>query len=109
MAVEAHLNAILRCYTRETSVPVSAGQLSLTAGGSTATAVVQHASRTGLHLFNDVLVDGVAPAPEEPCVVRCLGSVEFLAHPTTPGRCTWTTASICAQLLQRMRPSSLGG
>ncbi|TCM50052.1 siderophore synthetase component [Kribbella sp. VKM Ac-2568] len=72
MAVEAHLNAILRCYTRETSVPVSAGQLSLTAGGSTVTAVVQHASRTGLHLFTDVLVDGVAPAPEE--LVRLLSA-----------------------------------
>ncbi|QNE22395.1 siderophore synthetase [Kribbella qitaiheensis] len=68
VAVEAHLNAILRCYTRERSVPVAAGPLDLGVGG--VTAFVQHASRTGLHQFTDVLVDGEAVAPEE--LVRLL-------------------------------------
>ncbi|MEV5964419.1 IucA/IucC family protein [Kribbella sp. NPDC051952] len=69
-AVSAHLNAILRCYTRETSVPVSVGPLTLKVGNSTVTARVEHASRTGLHQFADVLVDGVPTAPED--LVRLL-------------------------------------
>jgi siderophore synthetase component len=70
VAVEAHLNAILRCYTREMSVPVAAGPLELGVGG--VTAFVQHASRTGLHQFTDVLVDGAAVAPEQ--LVRLLSA-----------------------------------
>jgi siderophore synthetase component len=70
VAVEAHLNAILRCYTREMSVPVAAGPLDLGVGG--VTAFVQHASRTGLHQFTDVLVDGSPVAPEE--LVRLLSA-----------------------------------
>ncbi len=70
VAVEAHLNAILRCYTRERSVQVSPGPLDLGVGG--VTAVVQHASRTGLHQFTDVLVDGAPVAPED--LVRLLSS-----------------------------------
>jgi siderophore synthetase component len=64
VAVEAHLNAILRCYTRETSVPVTAGTLTLAVGSSTLTATVLHASRTGLHSFAEVRVDGVSVSPE---------------------------------------------
>jgi siderophore synthetase component len=70
VAVEAHLNAILRCYTRERSVQVSPGPLDLGIGG--VTAVVQHASRTGLHQFTDVLVDGAPIAPED--LVRLLSA-----------------------------------
>ncbi|GAB2640938.1 IucA/IucC family protein [Kribbella swartbergensis] len=69
-AIAAHLNAILRCYTRETPVPVEGGPLSFQVGDSTVTARVEHASRTGLHEFTDVLVDGVPPAPED--LVRLL-------------------------------------
>ena len=69
-AVSAHLNAILRCYTRESSIPVAAGPLSFAAGCSSVTANVVHASPTGLHVFTDVLVDGLAPAPEN--LVRLL-------------------------------------
>ncbi|WP_328999139.1 siderophore synthetase [Kribbella sp. NBC_00709] len=72
IAVAAHLNAILRCYTRETSVPVTVGPLSLPVGSSTVTARVEHASRTGLHQFTDVLVDGVPAVPEE--LVRLLSA-----------------------------------
>ncbi|WP_433168744.1 IucA/IucC family protein [Kribbella sp. CA-247076] len=85
-AVAAHLNAILRCYTRESAVPVAVGPLTFEAGGSTVTARVEHASRTGLHQFTDVLVDGVPPAPEE--LVRVLsagadaGEIEDLAART---------------------------
>jgi siderophore synthetase component len=64
VAVVAHLNAILRCYTRETSVPVTAGPLTLAVGSSTLTATVLHASRTGLHSFAEVRVDGVSVSPE---------------------------------------------
>ncbi|GAA0954994.1 IucA/IucC family protein [Kribbella koreensis] len=70
VAVEAHLNAILRCYTRETSVPVSVGPLSLVVGPSTVTATVLHASRTGLHSFAEVRVDGAVVSPEQ--LVRLL-------------------------------------
>ncbi|MEU0096826.1 IucA/IucC family protein [Kribbella sp. NPDC006257] len=70
VAVEAHLNAILRCYTRERSVQVSPGPLKLDVGG--VTAVVQHASRTGLHTFTDVLADGSPVAPED--LVRLLSA-----------------------------------
>jgi siderophore synthetase component len=71
-AVDAHLNAILRCYTRESSVPVAFGLLTIDAGGSTVTARVEHASRTGLHQFTDVLVDGVPAVPED--LVRLLSA-----------------------------------
>ncbi|ADB32245.1 IucA/IucC family protein [Kribbella flavida DSM 17836] len=71
-AVAAHLNAILRCYTREASVPVTPGRLALQAGGAEVTAEVLHASPTGLHLFTDVLVDGSAPSPED--LVRLLAA-----------------------------------
>ncbi|HEY3559003.1 MAG TPA: IucA/IucC family protein [Kribbella sp.] len=72
IAVGAHLNAILRCYTREASVPVAVGLLTFDVGGSTVTARVEHASRTGLHQFTDVLLDGVPPAPE--ALVRTLSA-----------------------------------
>ncbi len=70
VAVEAHLNAILRCYTRETSVPVTADPLTLQVGDETVTATVLHASRTGLHQFADVRVDGLPASPEQ--LVRLL-------------------------------------
>jgi siderophore synthetase component len=70
VAVVAHLNAILRCYTRETSVPVTAGPLTLEVGSSTLTATVLHASRTGLHQFTEVRVDGASVSPER--LVRLL-------------------------------------
>ncbi|WP_405066130.1 siderophore synthetase [Kribbella sp. NBC_01510] len=71
-AIAAHLNAILRCYTRETGVPVAIGLLTLPVGDSTVTARVEHASRTGLHQFTDVHVDGMEPAPED--LVRLLSA-----------------------------------
>jgi len=70
VAVDAHLNAILRCYTRETSVPVGAGALTLTVGESTVTATVTHASMTGWHQFTDIRVDGAEVSPEQ--LVRLL-------------------------------------
>lgn len=70
VAVEAHLNAILRCYTRETSVQVPTGPLTLEVGSSTLTATVRHASRTGLHQFAEIQVDGSAVSPEQ--LVRLL-------------------------------------
>jgi len=72
VAVEAHLNAILRCYTRESAIPVAPGPLSFAVGDSAVTATVQHASPTGLHVFADVLVDGARTAPEE--LVRLLSA-----------------------------------
>ncbi|GAA1612104.1 IucA/IucC family protein [Kribbella sancticallisti] len=73
VAVEAHLSAILRCYTRETAVAVpSGGQLTLPVGDSTLTASVVHASRTGLHQFSDVRLDGQEVAPE--VLVRLLSA-----------------------------------
>ncbi|GAB2587456.1 IucA/IucC family protein [Kribbella endophytica] len=80
-AVTTHLNAILRCYTREAGVPVAPGRLSFRVGpapaaadaagaGAEVTAQVLHASPTGLHVFADVQVDGSAPEPEE--LVRLL-------------------------------------
>ncbi|WP_405058199.1 siderophore synthetase [Kribbella sp. NBC_01505] len=71
-AVAAHLNAILRCYTREAAVPVTAGVLRLAVGAKTVTARVEHASRSGWHQFTEILVDGVPPAPEE--LVRLLST-----------------------------------
>ena len=77
-SVDAHLNAILRCYTRESAVrvpvpdSVTAEPLKLSVDGSTLTAKVLHASRTGLHVFAHVLVDGVEPAPDE--LVRLLSA-----------------------------------
>ena len=72
VAVEAHLNAILRCYTRESAIPVASGPLSFAVGDAAVTATVQHASPTGLHVFTDVLVDGAQTAPEE--LVRLLSA-----------------------------------
>ncbi|MGW6196683.1 IucA/IucC family protein [Kribbella sp. NPDC055110] len=72
IAADAHLNAILRCYTRESSVPVAVGALTFETGGSTVTARVEHASRTGLHQFTDVQVDGVPAVPED--LVRLLSA-----------------------------------
>jgi siderophore synthetase component len=57
-------------------VPVAIGSLMLPVGDSTMTARVEHASRTGLHFFTDVHVDGVEPAPED--LVRLLSAD---AHP----------------------------
>jgi siderophore synthetase component len=70
ISISSHLNAILRCYTRESSIPVTADPLMLTVGRSTLTAKVLHASRTGLHAFTDVLLDGSPVAPDE--LVRLL-------------------------------------
>ena len=72
IAVVAHLNAILRCYTRESSVPVAVGPLTFSVGTATVTAQVEHASRTGLHQFTDVRVDGVPAVPED--LVRLLSA-----------------------------------
>lgn len=72
IAVEAHLNAILRCYTRESSIALQKGPLSLAVGSSTVTALVLHASRTGLHQFTDVRLDGVEVAPAD--LVRLLST-----------------------------------
>ncbi|MFC0625351.1 IucA/IucC family protein [Kribbella deserti] len=68
ISVEAHLNAVLRCWTRETGIAVQPGRLSieLPISAITITAEVSHASRTGLHQFSRVQVrtasGGVVPA-----------------------------------------------
>ena len=68
----AHLNAILRCYTRETAIPVAVGPLTLPVGESTVSARVEHASRTGLHQFTDVQVDGCAAGVPEDLVTAAV-------------------------------------
>lgn len=72
VAAEAHRNAILRCWTRETLTPVEAGrlQVDLPRAGAILTAEVVHASRTGWHQFADVRVSGRVPEPAE--LVRLL-------------------------------------
>ncbi|TWD83790.1 siderophore synthetase component [Kribbella amoyensis] len=71
-AVAAHLNAILRCYTREAGIPVALGRLTFEAEARVVRAVVQHASPTGYHLFDDVRVDGTPAVPED--LVRLLST-----------------------------------
>lgn len=76
VSVEAHLNAVLRCWTRETGIAVRPGRLSieLPISAITITAEVSHASRTGLHQFGQVVVTdsggSVAADPAE--LVRLL-------------------------------------
>ncbi len=70
LAVQAHHNAILRCWTRETGVPVRPGALRLELPGRVLTATVTHTSPTGRHDFADVLLDGRPVAAEE--LVRLL-------------------------------------
>jgi siderophore synthetase component len=71
-AITAHLNAILRSYTRESSIEVTPGRLSFAVADRQLTTVVAHASPTGYHLFTDVRVDGEPMAPEE--LVRLLSA-----------------------------------
>jgi len=75
-SADAHRNAVLRCWTRETQTAVRPGRLSieLPISSRTLTAEVTHASRTGLHQFARVEVTGpagpVIPDPDE--LVRLL-------------------------------------
>lgn len=70
LAVQAHNNAILRCWTRETGIEVHPDELTLELTGHRVTATVTHASATGRSEFETVLVDGAPVAPEE--LVRLL-------------------------------------
>ena len=71
-ATTAHLNAILRSYTRESAIAVTPGELTFSVDGRQVTAVVVHASPTGYHLFADIEVDGAAAVPEE--LIRLLSA-----------------------------------
>ena len=74
LATRAHLDAILRCWTRETGTPVSPGRLTIYLGDAGAlTAEVTHASPTGRHSFADVRLDDAAPDPAD--LVRALSVV----------------------------------
>ena len=78
LAVEAHHNAILRCWTRETAIPVTGGWFTARVGGRLLTATVEHVSLTGRHEFADVLLDG---APVEPAALVRLLSKQAGADP----------------------------
>jgi siderophore synthetase component len=80
VAADAHRNAVLRCWTRETRTPVRPGLLTieLPTGAATLTAEVTHASPTGWHQFTKVQVSGRTPEPAE--LVRLL-SEESHADP----------------------------
>jgi siderophore synthetase component len=68
LSADAHRNAILRCWTRETGTPVSAGPLTIDLPGGSLTAEVTHASATGWHRFSAVWLapDGSAGRTPEP-------------------------------------------
>lgn len=70
LAVEAHHNAILRCWTRETGTTVTGGAFAVPAGEHRLTATVVHASATGRHEFADVRLDDQPVEPER--LVRVL-------------------------------------
>ena len=87
-AEHAHLEALLRCWLRETGAPVSAGELRvpLPATGLELRTEVRHASPTGWHRFGPVRLlrlDGREVVPADPVLAVALVAAE-LAGPDTP-------------------------
>jgi siderophore synthetase component len=68
LAADAHRNAVLRCWTRETGTPVALGPLRISLPAATVTATVTHASAVGWHQFTDVMLEHPerrTPSPDE--------------------------------------------
>lgn len=83
LADAAHIDAILRCWTREHGVPVTAnGILAPVPGGALELrATVTHASRNGMHSFSDVTVTNAAGESSTPTATRLLDLLTEGADP----------------------------
>jgi siderophore synthetase component len=80
-AEHAHLEALLRCWTRETGLPVHPGplQVALPATGLTLVTDVRYASITGWHRFGPVRLqrtDGADVGPADPVLAVALIAME---------------------------------
>ncbi|KAA2261993.1 siderophore synthetase [Solihabitans fulvus] len=88
-AEHAHLEALLRCWLRETGTDVPAGQLRvpLPATGLTLATEVLHRSPTGWHRFGPVSLlraDGVPVGPADPVLAVALVAQEAAARGGVP-------------------------
>jgi siderophore synthetase component len=84
-AEHAHLEALLRCWTRETGMPVHPGplQIELPATGLTLITEVRYASATGWHRFGPVRLqraDGADAGPADPVLAVALVATEAIAR-----------------------------
>lgn len=84
-AEHAHLEALLRCWTRETGMPVHPGplQVALPAIGLALVTDVQYASITGWHRFGPVRLqraDGADAGPADPVLAVALVATEAVAR-----------------------------
>jgi siderophore synthetase component len=84
-AEHAHLEALLRCWTRETGIPVQPGPLhvALPATGLTLVTDVRYASITGWHRFGPVRLrraDGADAGPADPVLAVALVATEAIAR-----------------------------
>lgn len=84
-AEHAHLEALLRCWTRETGIPVQSGPLhvALPATGLTLITDVRYASITGWHRFGPVRLrraDGADAGPADPVLAVALVATEAIAR-----------------------------
>jgi siderophore synthetase component len=84
-AEHAHLEALLRCWTRETGTPVHPGplQVALPATGLALVTNVRYASITGWHRFGPVRLqraDGADAGPADPVLAVALIATEAVAH-----------------------------
>ncbi|MGB8963385.1 MAG: IucA/IucC family protein [Pseudonocardiaceae bacterium] len=84
-AEHAHLEALLRCWTRETQLPVLQGplQIPLPATGLTLVTEVRYASLTGRHRFGPVQLqraDGADAGPADPVLAVALVATEAIAR-----------------------------
>jgi siderophore synthetase component len=84
-AEHAHLEALLRCWTRETGMPVRPGplQVALPATGLTLVTHVRYASITGWHRFGPVRLqrtDGADAGPADPVLAIALVATEAIAR-----------------------------
>ncbi|MDQ2881332.1 MAG: siderophore synthetase [Actinomycetota bacterium] len=85
VAEHAHLEALLRCWTRETGMPVQPGplQVALPATGLTLVTDVRYASITGWHRFGPVRLqrtDGADAGPADPVLAVALVATEAIAR-----------------------------
>jgi siderophore synthetase component len=84
-AEHAHLEALLRCWTRETGMPVRPGplQVALPATGLTLVTHVRYASITGWHRFGPVRLqrsDGADAGAADPVLAVALVATEAIAR-----------------------------
>ncbi len=84
-AEHAHLEALLRCWTREIGMPVRPGplQVALPAVGLALVTHVRYASITGWHRFGPVRLqrtDGVDAGPADPVLAIALVATEAIAR-----------------------------